>query len=309
MYRTEKTAILLATYNGEKYISEQIDSILEQTDKEWMLYIHDDGSRDKTVEIIEKYAKNYPEKICIVEGATTGGAKQNFFYLFSCVEAPYYMCCDQDDVWLPEKIKSTKNEMLSLERKDNEKPCLVFTELNVVDENLNVISEKMSEYQGLDCKKLTLNRALIQNVVTGCTMMVNRALREELIKVIDYTNVLMHDWWALLIATHFGKISFCEKPSIMYRQHGDNGVGARNANTIVYMLKRLLQGKDIKESLYNTRKQAAYFAEIYINREMVLTKKYANLAEEGKFARLKFYNENDVKKSTWSKNLGLILWG
>lgn len=309
MHSTDKIAILLATYNGEKYISEQIDSILEQTEKEWNLYIHDDGSKDRTVEILETYAKKYPNQIFIVDGAPTGGAKQNFFYLFSCVEAPYYMCCDQDDVWMPEKIEITKNEMSHLEKNDESLPCLVFTELKVVDETLQVLSEKMSAYQGLDCENISINRALIQNVVTGCTMMVNRALREELKKVQVYTDVLMHDWWALLLATHFGKAAFIEQPTILYRQHGDNGVGARNANTIFYMLKRLLQGEEIKQSLVNTRKQAAYFTEVYKKEALTLAREYANLGKKGKFARLKFYKEHNVKKSTWSKNLGLILWG
>ena len=119
----------------------------------------------------------------------------------------------------------------------------------------------------------------------------------------------MHDWWALLIATHFGKVTFVETPTILYRQHGDNGVGARNANTILYMLKRLLQGEEIKQSLANTRKQAAYFSELYEEQEIALAKEYANLGNKGKFARWKFYKEHNVKKSTWSKNLGLILWG
>lgn len=309
MYCTEKTAILLATYNGEKYISEQIDSILKQTDKDWMLYIHDDGSKDKTVNIIETYAKNYPEQICVVGGAATGGAKQNFFYLFSQVEAPYYMCCDQDDVWLPEKIEMTKREMHYLEKKDEQLPCLVFTELKVVDEDLNVLSEKMSEYQGLDCKILSINRALIQNVTTGCTMMVNRSMREELQKIKDYTNVLMHDWWIMLVATRFGKVSFINEGTILYRQHEDNGVGARNSNSLLYMLERLLQGNEIKTSLENTRRQASCFAELYNESDDSLIQRYAQLGRKGKLERLFFYKKNDVKKSTWSKNAGLVIWG
>lgn len=309
MYRTDKTAILLATCNGENYISEQIDSILEQTDKDWMLYIHDDGSKDKTVNIIETYAKNYPEQICVVEGAVTGGAKQNFFYLFSQVEAPYYMCCDQDDVWLPEKIEVTKKEMSYLEKGDEQLPFLVFTELKVVDEELHVLSEKMSAYQGLDCKNLSISRALIQNVATGCTMMINRSMREEMEKIADYTDVLMHDWWAMLVATRFGKVSFIEEATILYRQHGDNGVGARNANSLFYMIKRMFQGDDIKISLLNTRKQAAYFAKVYGESKESLIYKYAELENKGKLARIMFYQKNDVKKSTWSKNLGLFMWG
>lgn len=309
MYRTEKTAILLATYNGEKYISEQIESILEQSDKEWMLYIHDDGSTDRTVEIIEKYAEMYPQQICIVDGAPTGGAKQNFFYLFSCIEAPYYMCCDQDDVWLPDKIEITKKEMIHLEKEDESLPCLVFTELKVVDEALNILSDKMSIYQGLDCKKLSINRALIQNVVTGCTMMVNHALRDEFMKVTDYTDVLMHDWWAFLIAVRFGKIAFLEEATILYRQHGNNGVGARNSSSLFYLLKRMLQGDEIKKSLVDTRAQAKLFVQKYEESEDSLINQYAQLSKSGKIKRLRFYIENDVKKSTFVRNIGLWIWG
>ena len=309
MYRTEKIAILLATYNGEKYIAKQIDSILEQTEKEWTLFIHDDGSKDQTMDVVAEYAKKYPEQIVVVDGPSTGGAKTNFMYLFRQVEAPFYMCCDQDDIWLPEKIEITKREMDNLVRGDEDKPCLVFTELCVVDGELNVIAENMRDYQGLDCEKVRLNRALIQNVVTGCTMMVNRKMRDELAKVTDCTNLLMHDWWAILVATRFGKASFIKQPTILYRQHGNNGVGASNANSLMYQLKRMLQGEEIKKSLVNTRNQAKLFAEIYKEKEDSLVSQYARLGEQSKLSRLSFYQKNDVKKSTSAKNIGLMIWG
>lgn len=309
MYSTEKIAILLATYNGKNYISEQIESILAQTEKEWILYIHDDGSTDGTQQILETYAANYPEQIVLVDGPSTGGAKTNFFYLFGQVEAPFYMCCDQDDVWLPEKITLTKREMENLVRGDEDKPCLVFTELNVVDGELNIIAEKMSDYQGLDCVNLKFNRSLIQNVVTGCTMMINRLLRDEMNKIDDYENVLMHDWWALLVATRFGKVGFVESATILYRQHGNNGVGATNASSFIYKLKRMLQGEEIKKSLINTRKQAETFAKLYKEPVGSLAYEYARLGEMTKLKRLNFYKKYDVKKSTRAKNMGLMVWG
>jgi len=309
MYKTEKIAILLATYNGEAYISEQIESILSQTCEDWVLYIHDDGSKDNTMEIIRHYEQKYPEKIVILDAPSTGGAKTNFLYLFQQIEAPFYMCCDQDDIWLPEKIEVTKKEMENLARGDEDKPCLVFTELRVVDGELNTIAERMSDYQGLDCKKLNFNRALIQNVVTGCTMMVNRVLRDEMNKIEDYDNVLMHDWWALLVATRFGKVAFVETATILYRQHGNNGVGASHATSFLYKLKRMLQGEEIKQSLVNTRNQARAFAGLYSEPADALAYKYARLGELGKIKRLKFYDKYNVKKSTSAKNLGLMIWG
>ena len=163
MHSTDKIAILMATYNGEKYICQQIDSILSQTCKDWELYIHDDGSTDNTIAAVESYVEKYPDKIHLIDGKSTGGAKYNFFYLFSQVEAPYYMTCDQDDVWLEKKIELTYDKMLAIEKTDGKElksglPCLVYTELCVVDSELNTIADTMSEYQSLDCHKRTINQ-------------------------------------------------------------------------------------------------------------------------------------------------------
>ena len=185
----------------------------------------------------------------------------------------------------------------------------MFTELKVVDGELNVLSEKMSVYQGLDCRTLRFNRALIQNVVTGCTMMTNRALRDELCKITDAKDVLMHDWWALLVATRFGKVSYIDTATILYRQHGNNGVGATNAASFLYKLKRMLQGADIKQSLENTRRQAKAFVSLYKEEKDTLASQYADIASLSKLKRLDFYNKNDVKKSTTAKNIGLMIWG
>ena len=106
-----------------------------------------------------------------------------------------------------------------------------------------------------------------------------------------------------------GKVSYVEEATILYRQHGHNDVGAQNSNSVFYLLKRMLQGDDIKRSLLNTRKQAEYFAKIYQEKEDSLIYRYAKLAENGKLKRLLFYKTNDVKKSTLPKNIGLLLWG
>ena len=97
----KKTAILMATYNGEQYVAEQIDSLLAQTDSDWTLYIHDDGSKDHTQEIISKYAETH-DNIVVMDFPGGNGAKENFFKMMFSVDADYYMLCDQDDVWLPE---------------------------------------------------------------------------------------------------------------------------------------------------------------------------------------------------------------
>lgn len=308
MHSTDKIAILMATYNGEKYICQQIDSILSQTCKDWELYIHDDGSADNTIAAVESYVEKYPDKIHLIDGKSTGGAKYNFFYMFGQVEAPYYMTCDQDDVWLEKKIELTYDKMLTIENKADV-PCLVYTELRVVDSELNTIADTMSEYQSLDCHKRTINQFILQNSVTGCTMMVNRALRDKILHITDIDNTIMHDWWAALVAAQFGKTAFIDEPTILYRQHGDNSLGALGVNKLSYIVRRVWQKNQIQESLRLGRLQAREFAKTYNLPTDSLAVRYAALEGKSRRVRQRFYKENDMYKTGIMRRLGQAVWG
>jgi len=308
MHSTDKIAILMATYNGEKYICQQIDSILSQTCKDWELYIHDDGSTDNTIAAVESYVEKYPDKVHLIDGKSTGGAKYNFFYLFSKVEASYYMTCDQDDVWLEKKIELTYDKMLTIENKEDV-PCLVYTELRVVDSELNTIADTMSEYQSLDCHKRTINQFILQNSVTGCTMMVNRALRDKMLRITDIDNTIMHDWWAALVAAQFGKTAFIDEPTILYRQHGDNSLGALGINKLSYIVRRVWQKNQIQESLRLGRLQAREFAKTYNLPTDSLAVRYAALEGKSRRVRQRFYKENDMYKTGIMRRLGQAVWG
>lgn len=308
MHSTDKIAILMATYNGEKYICQQIDSILSQTCKDWELYIHDDGSTDNTIAAVESYVEKYPDKIHLIDGKSTGGAKYNFFYLFGQVEAPYYMTCDQDDVWLDKKIELTYDKMLTIENKADV-PCLVYTELRVVDSELNTIADTMSKYQSLDCHKRTINQFILQNSVTGCTMMVNRALRDKMLRIIDIDNTIMHDWWAALVAAQFGKTAFIDEATILYRQHGDNSLGALGINKLSYIVRRVWQKNQIQESMRLGRLQAREFAKTYNLPADSLAARYAALEGKSRHVRQRFYKENDMYKTGTMRRLGQAVWG
>lgn len=308
MHSTDKIAILMATYNGEKYICQQIDSILSQTCKDWEIYIHDDGSTDDTIAAVESYVEKYPDKIHLIDGKSTGGAKYNFFYMFGQVEAPYYMTCDQDDVWLEKKIELTYDKMLAIEDKADI-PCLVYTELRVVDSELNTIADTMSEYQSLDCHKRTINQFILQNSVTGCTMMMNRALRDKMLHITNIDNTIMHDWWAALVAAQFGKTAFIDEPTILYRQHGDNSLGALGINRFSYIVRRVWQKKQIQESLRLGRLQAREFAKTYNLPDDSLAVRYAALEGESRRVRQRFYKENDMYKTGTMRRLGQAVWG
>ena len=240
----------MATYNGEKYLQEQIDSLLNQTYQNWVLWIHDDNSNDKTVEIIEKYQNNYPNKIRFIhDNISTGGAKENFTYLLNKIDNnfDYIMFCDQDDVWLENKIEITLEKMREIEKSNIDKPVLIHTDLVVVDEKLNVIADSMFQYQKLSLNnQKNIKLIAMENIVTGCTMMLNKKL--ALLGKNIPNEAIMHDWWiAIITLKENGIIGFINETTILYRQHALNTVGSKQVNLLHY-LKKLLTVKSIIHS-------------------------------------------------------------
>lgn len=221
-----KIDILLAVCNGEKYLEEQINSLLQQTYSNIHVIIRDDLSNDSSQAIIETYQKQYPSKIEVIQGKERVGVKENFSQLMNASNAPYIMFCDQDDVWFPHKVMDTIETMLYLEKNYGEQPYLVHANLNVVDEKLNLIHESFWDYVKIyPLKSKGFNKLLNQNVVTGCTVMINRLLL-EVAKPIP-KQCFMHDWWLALTAAAFGKIEVIDRTLIYYRQHSNNSLGAQ----------------------------------------------------------------------------------
>lgn len=310
IYQTEKIAIIIATYNGERYLAEQLESLRNQTYQDWVAYIHDDNSSDATKEIITKYVAEYPEHFIEIQGESTGSAKNNFFYLMSRVDAPYMMCCDQDDVWMPNKIQITFETMKNIEAEgEMELPCLVFTELQVVDERLRVIADRMSTVQQLDCKRVETKDFVLQNSVTGCTMMINRALLKMATREADRKAIIMHDWWCALIAAEYGKIQFIEESTIHYRQHGDNSVGAKNVVSLRYIINKARKVYEIEESLELTRQQAREFEKVFGLKSTDVISQYGHIKEYRKRKRMQFYKANGMRKSGFARNVGFAIWG
>lgn len=307
-YTTSNIAILIATFNGEKYINELFESLLNQSEEGWIAFIHDDGSSDKTVDIISEYKKKYPEKFVLINGEPTGGSKNNFFYLFEQVTAPIYMCCDQDDVWLHDKIEKTLN-IMKCSKEDMEKPRLVHTDLKVVDKSLNTISESMNKYQRLNCKDTSINHLMIENTVTGCTMMINKKLRDMMLQVKNVEDVIMHDGWAAMIASVFGEILYIDEPTILYRQHGDNVLGTKKFNLKYILYKLFNNRKGIKDKIKCRCIQAGEFVNTFNvdNRNPVTM--FAKTINERKIKREFLYIKSSIRKSTVSRTIGLYLFG
>jgi len=225
---TPRIDILLATYNGEAYLAEQVASIMTQSYPYFRLIVRDDGSKDRTPRILKGLAAKYPERMeVIADGDGNLGVQKNFNRLLAASHAPYVMFSDQDDVWLPTKIEATFRRLLALERDHGvETPLLVHSDLEVVDRELMRMDASFWHYQHLCPRRgLTLNRLLVQNVVTGCTMMVNRALLVRGMPI--PAEAAMHDWWLALVAAAFGRIGYLRETTIRYRQHSHNSLGAK----------------------------------------------------------------------------------
>lgn len=215
-------AVLLATYNGEKFLGEQLQSILYQNYKDFVIYIHDDGSNDNTLKIIENYYREYKHQIVLLKDDNPGrGAKNSFFWLLAHVEADYYFFCDQDDVWFPNKIKDSLDKIKQLEYLNPNKPIMVHTDLELVDENLNQIWASFWNWAKFN---VDLNKHFcftpFGNVFTGCTMVFNRLVKERAFPIPDF--VTMHDRWIGLVAAKYGVVENIKKATLKYRQHGKN---------------------------------------------------------------------------------------
>lgn len=220
-------AILLSTYNGERYILDQLRSLEEQSCRDFDLYIRDDGSSDNSVGTINRFLQTSSMAVHIFSDGTNLGAAQNFATLLKDTliykNYRYFMFCDQDDIWLKEKIEQTRDAMRKAEAFNPNQPILVHSDLEVVDASLNTIAPSFWSYQKINPQYNRLNNLLIQNVITGCTVMINRPLAEFGPIPRD---IIMHDWWLGLLATTFGEIVTLPQSTILYRQHGDNNIGA-----------------------------------------------------------------------------------
>ncbi len=244
--------ILLSTYNGERYVSQQVESLLNQTYKNIFIKVRDDGSIDNTVDIISQYIST-GNNIEIVKGSNLGVVGSFFDLLYSVGENVEFVAfCDQDDFWHENKIEVAIKKLKVFGKNI---PTMYCGATRRVDKYLNVI----------DCSKaprkpLKTNNSLIENVATGCTIVLNRKAIDLIIsKKPNNDSVLMHDYWIYLIVSSFGKVFYDDVPYIDYRQHDNNVVGSQKGIDLWYKrFKRFATGNDQSLS-----KQAHEFYVLY----------------------------------------------
>ena len=191
---------------------------------------------------------------------------------------------------------------------------MVHSDLSVVDSNLEMIAESFFQYANIP-KRIVLNQLMVQNSVTGCTMMINRCLQQYFLRLLPMSKIIMHDYWAALIAKVFGKIGFVNESTMYYRQHGNNSVGAKNAKNPVFLYHRLKEGKNsYRRMMIESMEQIQGFVEIYgeeiDNLDVYeLLECYGELYYKGKIKRLNFYKNHHVLKEGNIRKLMQWLWG
>jgi glycosyltransferase involved in cell wall biosynthesis len=208
-----RVAVVMSTYRGERFVHEQVSSILSQLPPNGWLLVRDDGSDDRTVQCIKAFAD---PRIHLTEGHNVGFAR-SFFLLLASVpsEADCVLLADQDDVWLPGKIEKTCAAL-----KGRSGPALYFSRLQLVDETLQPLGITAGWPRGP-----SFANALAENIVTGCTIGLNRPAVSLVLRLGDPEKLRFHDWWIYLVVSAFGDVIADPAPSMLYRQHGGNVVG------------------------------------------------------------------------------------
>ncbi len=280
--------ILMATYNGEDYIKEQINSILDQSFQEFRLIICDDQSDDKTFEILKEYKKNYPKKIYLYKNIVRqGSAKKNFISMFKYIESDYIMFADQDDVWLKDKIKNSYELIIAKECILIKKsPIIIHTNLKIVNQDKLVISESFYQHQNISASKNNFKNILIQNIFVGCTIMINKEMANLVKGVCDDSRIIMHDWIIGILGVGCGHAYYIDTPQILYRQHNNNSVGASNP----YKLKKLFNLKKQYNNIRNTFFQAEYvkekFGDIFNKQDKKILNIYSNFCYNSRWKKM-----------------------
>ena len=253
-------AILMATYNSEQYVAQQIDSILAQDSDQWHLYIHDDGSSDSTPDILRSYAASHPQLITVMQYPGQGGALPNFMSMLERVEADYYMFSDHDDVWHATKVSRSMESMNIQEAEHPDVPVVVHCDVRVVDDQLRLIHPSYREYGHIYPSMVTCFDECVVNITLGCAMLFNRKAREAALDR-PWKHALMHDGWVTTRTFAEGGVVYAIPEALMeYRQTGNNTNGAIDGNrfTLLYRLRNIIPMLRLNIAQYRMLRSAGY---------------------------------------------------
>ncbi len=250
----EKVTVLLSTYNGEKYLPEQLESLVAQKGVEVDILVRDDGSKDSTVALLSAWQEK--GLLRWYTSSNLGPGKSFMHLLQSAPAGGYYAFCDQDDVWLPEKLRLTMDKMRAVELANPGKPIIVHTDMYVVDENLKITHDSFWRSSGLRPDILrTFPFLCACNSVNGCTILMNSVARELILEKYVEQDTIIHDVISALTVSYYGGIiEYIEEPTMLYRQHSANVVGAMQYSKASAVKNRLMSLGDVFTKNINTFK-------------------------------------------------------
>lgn len=306
---TPTVVVLLATYQGINFIKAQLDSILSQTFSSLQIIISDDGSTDGTREFLEQYQRDYPNQIVLKHRPEYEHRKpqnfripepaRNFFWLMSQTNADYVLLSDQDDVWISKKVEILLERMKIIEAPGV--PALVYSDMNVVDASLHLINPSFFSYSHCNPKRTSLSEILVENPVTGGSLMMNRALLKLCSRIPQAC--FMHDWWIALCASSFGVISYVSQPLSMYRQHLGNVLGASKNGSLKDLLKRCHRQNEVQNNYCLMFFQAAAFKKEFHNQldesQLRILRAFLALPSMTPYTRFKIIVRYGFFKSSW----------
>ena len=302
MMPSAPVSIFLSIHGDSEFLREFLDSLAAQTCRDFVLRYRFDGPVSPQTEAL---MKRYPFASGLTDRRHVGVVASYRMLLDSDRDCTYCMFADQDDVWKPNKVSDCLAAIKKAEAAlPGGTPVLVHSDLRVVDESLRPIAASMVRYQSLNPARTSLADLMIQNNVTGCTVICNRALA-------DLANIpaeaICHDWYLALIAAAFGSIVFLPTPLVDYRQHKENVYGAVKRGSL---LKRFFQREHLHSRVELTRRQAGAFLEQF---RATLTPEQAELVgdwsrgltDTSYFRRLGTIWRHGFRKNDWLRTIGL----
>lgn len=302
MEKKSSIAVLLCSYNGSEYIRQQIDSIINQSETEWTVFVSDDGSTDGTLDILQSYRDKLGSKRFVIINGPGKGFAWNFLSLLEkCGDNfDYYAFCDQDDEWMPNKLTMS---ISILSGYDCNVPSVYCGRTSLVDEKCLHLGESP-----LFSKPPSFKNALIQSIAGGNTMVLNRAARNIVNKTPEDVKIVSHDWWIYIVITAVGgNIYYDPKPSINYRQHTNNIVGSN-----LGWLARFKRISGLLDGHFKTWIDSNIYAlsktEVNITAENKFILDQFNEARNSNlFKRLYVFRKLDVYRQTFLGTLGLYV--
>lgn len=303
--------VLLSTYNGERFVGEFVASLARQSCRDFRLLVRDDGSRDGTVAAVRRAADESGLEVRFLPSPEGNcGVVRSFGALLGASRARYVMFADQDDLWHGDKIAEMLKLMRAAEaRYGEDTPLLCHSDMRVCDDRGKVVADSFVRRTGLSRRGGTLAETVIQNNVSGCAMMINRALKER-VRLPFPEDAICHDWYLALLAAAAGRIVFADRPLVDYRIHGDNVFGAPRYG-VRNWARMLCRGRrELKHRLILTQRQAGAFLEQYrdllgaADRELLGA--WAGIGDSGKLGRIAACFKYGFRKNTVPRTVGML---